>query len=330
MQFLLSAAQEATNRMLSGLFGSISITAWICLLLPQLMENYKSQSANGLSMLFLFVWLIGDIANLCGALFTHLAPPAIALAIYFCFADIVLILQSSYYNAKNARLAARASTRRSSQRNSDDEPLLGRRSSSAGLPGSHRRNSRRESTSGFDPLRRIITGEDETPQRNPWFSNVLSLAAVWIVGAAGYFASAHMGLDLGSDGEEGPSASGTQHTVGMALGYASAVCYLCARIPQIIKNYQEKSCDGLSLLFFLFSLTGNLTYGASLVAYSQTREELIKDLPWLVGSFGTIVEDLVIFFQFRIYGDRGQTKPAVEDGEHAENGNGNGAVYGTA
>lgn len=152
------------------------------------------------------------------------------------------------------------------------------------------------------------------------------------MGAVGYFATAHMGLDLGSDeGGDAPSVQGTQHTVGMVLGYFSAVCYLCARIPQIVKNHREKSCEGLALLFFLLSLTGNVTYGASLVAYSQTKEELIKDLPWLIGSLGTIVEDMVIFFQFRIYGDKGQVKPsAVEDSEAGENGTTNGAVYGTA
>jgi PQ loop repeat protein len=35
-----------------------------------------------------------------------------------------------------------------------------------------------------------------------------------------------------------------------------------ARIPQIIKNQKEKSCEGLSLLFFILSLLGNATYGA--------------------------------------------------------------------
>jgi hypothetical protein len=28
------------------------------------------------------------------------------------------------------------------------------------------------------------------------------------------------------------------------LGYFSAVCYLGARIPQILKNYRDKSCEG--------------------------------------------------------------------------------------
>ena len=58
---------------------------------------------------------------------------------------------------------------------------------------------------------------------------------------------------------------------------------------------------GLSLLFFLLSLTGNLTYGVSLIAYSQDKDYLLNALPWLLGSLGTMVEDAIIFFQFRIY-----------------------------
>lgn len=53
----------------------------------------------------------------------------------------------------------------------------------------------------------------------------------------------------------------------------------------------------------MLSLTGNLTYGVSLVAYSQDKSYLLNALPWLLGSLGTIAEDLIIFVQFRIYSD---------------------------
>ncbi|CRK35224.1 hypothetical protein BN1723_014973 [Verticillium longisporum] len=249
---------------LSGIFGSISLTAWICLLLPQLIANYRAQSADGLSMGFLFIWLLGDITNLVGALFTHLAPSAVALAFYFCIADIVLISQSMYYNAKNARRSSRHRQPRATddQAPGEEDPLLNesrRRTSSTGLPGSQRRHEIHTETS-LEPLRKIVTGEDDTPDSNPWLHNTLSLLAVWLVGAAG-----------------------------------------CARVPQIVKNYREKSCEGLALLFFLLSLTGNLSYGASLIAYSQDPHYLLKALPWLVGSLGTIAEDMVIFAQFHLY-----------------------------
>ncbi|KAF6803455.1 vacuolar membrane pq loop repeat protein [Colletotrichum sojae] len=300
---------------LSGIFGSISLTAWICLLLPQLIANYKAQSADGLSMAFLIVWLIGDVTNLLGALFTHLAPTAVALATYFCFADLVLISQCVYYNTKNARRAARrrssaAVTATGAPAPTEDEPLLARRrSSSAGLPGSHRRQAVHHETT-LDPLRKMVTGEDETPDSNPWLHNTLSILAVYLVGAAGWFISYKVGAWDSPDADVGApeEAKGTFERVGLVLGYFSAVCYLCARIPQIIKNYREKSCEGLALLFFLLSLTGNLTYGASLVAFKQDKDYLLNALPWLLGSLGTMAEDFIIFAQFHLYSPRGENK----------------------
>ncbi|EWY88703.1 hypothetical protein FOYG_09788 [Fusarium oxysporum NRRL 32931] len=290
---------------LSGVFGSISLTSWICLLLPQLFANYKAKSADGLSMAFLVVWLLGDITNLIGALFTHLAPTAIALAGYFCIADIVLIGQAVYYNALNARRASRAGERRSSDP-TEESPLINgsrRRSSSFGLPGSQRRHAT-HTESSMDPLRKIVTGEDETPDSKPWLHNTLSLLAVYVIGFAGWFVSYKVGAwESGDPGtpDAPEEAQSPMELAGLILGYISAALYLCARIPQIIKNHREKSCEGLALLFFMLSMSGNLTYGISLVAYSQDKKYLLNALPWLLGSLGTIAEDLIIFVQFRIY-----------------------------
>lgn len=160
-----------------------------------------------------------------GALFTRLAPTAIALAFYFCIADIVLISQCVYYNTRNARRAAQAE-----QAAGETEPLLvnNRRGSSAGLPGSHRRHVVHEETS-YEPLRKIVTGEDDTPDSNPWLHNTLSLAAVWIVGAAGWFLSFKAGAwdsDPSVPDPEAPSEEDPVALAGLVLGYMSAVCYL--------------------------------------------------------------------------------------------------------
>ncbi|QUC20078.1 uncharacterized protein UV8b_04319 [Ustilaginoidea virens] len=302
---------------LSGIFGSVSLTAWICLLLPQLIANYKAKNADGLSMAFLLVWLLGDVCNLVGALFTKLAPSAVALATYFCCLDAILITQTGYYKAKTAR--RRAVARRDAAALShaaaeayEESPLLGRhgRRSSTDLPGSLiRHESHRESA--LEPIRKVVTGEDETQESRPWLNNLLGLAAVYVVGFAGWFVSFKAGAWDGDQGipddgasVPGPSDAGdVKARLGLILGYMSALFYLCARLPQILKNYQEKSCEGLSLLFFMLSLTGNLTYGLSLMCYSQNSEYLLNSLPWLLGSLGTMVEDSTIFVQFRIYGD---------------------------
>lgn len=69
-------------------------------------------------------------------------------------------------------------------------------------------------------------------------------------------------------------------------------------------------CQGLSLLFFLLSLTGNMAFGLSLLAYSQDPEAVLTALPWLLGSLGTVVEDSIIFVQFRIYSKNGTSQTA--------------------
>ena len=49
---------------------------------PQLIENYTLQSGEGLSVLFVVIWLLGDIANLLGGLLGGLLPTVIILAFY--------------------------------------------------------------------------------------------------------------------------------------------------------------------------------------------------------------------------------------------------------
>ncbi|KAI1292380.1 PQ loop repeat-domain-containing protein [Xylaria venustula] len=293
----MSSQSLPVNEALSGIFGSVSLTAWICLLIPQLITNYKAKSAEGLSMGFLAIWLFGDVTNLSGALVTGLAPTATALAGYFCLSDLILVTQCLYYNIRNARIARQRRRSSGGTESSEERPLL-RRNSTAST--SHPRRSRREQ-SNPDAIKRVATGESEPSKTSPWLTNSLALLAIHVVGAAGWFISYRVGAWDQPDGADAPDPSSPASVSGMVLGYASAICYLCARIPQIVKNYKEKSCEGLALLFFLFSLTGNLTYGLSVFSYSQDSQYLIKAVPWLVGSLGTIVEDFIIFYQFRIY-----------------------------
>ncbi|KAI9047099.1 hypothetical protein LZ554_009172 [Drepanopeziza brunnea f. sp. 'monogermtubi'] len=295
---------------LSGVFGSISLATWIFLLLPQLYLNYKTGSAEGISLAFLSVWLIGDITNLSGALWADLVPTVIALAIYFCFADVVLITQCLYYNHINSSNAARHSSVASAA--TEDEPLLQRHRSSdtIGLPGSHRRRSSALSRNS----RTKVLGEDQDAGMQPWLKNLLSIVGIILVGTAGWAIAWQAGVwapintpSAGDDVDAQTTALGAK-----ILGYISAVCYLGARIPQIVKNYREKSCEGLALLFFLLSLMGNLTYGISILAHSLEKDYIWTNLPWLIGSLGTMAEDAIIFVQFRMYDPKGKAGLAVE------------------
>ena len=49
---------------------------------PQIIENYRRKSGEGLSVLFVVIWLIGDLFNLFGALLAGLLSTVIILAAY--------------------------------------------------------------------------------------------------------------------------------------------------------------------------------------------------------------------------------------------------------
>lgn len=71
----------------------------------------------------------------------------------------------------------------------------------------------------------------------------------------------------------------------------------------------------LSLLFFVLSLLGNATYGAGILFHSVEREYFMTNLPWLIGSLGTMAEDAVIFVQFSAFGEKKEGEG--EEGESA-------------
>jgi hypothetical protein len=61
----------------------------------------------------------------------------------------------------------------------------------------------------------------------------------------------------------------------------------------------------------MLSLLGNATYGAGILFHSTEKEYFLTNLPWLIGSLGTMVEDAIIFVQFRAFGS-GEASSALE------------------
>ena len=79
------------------------------------------------------------------------------------------------------------------------------------------------------------------------------------------------------------------------------ILYLGSRIPQIVLNYERKSCDGISFMFFLFACLGNLTYVISILSIDMSWNYLWVNSSWLAGSLGTLGLDFTIFVQFFLY-----------------------------
>ncbi|ODN83206.1 hypothetical protein L202_01393 [Cryptococcus amylolentus CBS 6039] len=100
-----------------------------------------------------------------------------------------------------------------------------------------------------------------------------------------------------------------QRTVGRISAWSCTTLYLTSRLPQIWKNYQRKSVEGLSILLFLMAFCGNVTYVASILLNpsggadpADNAHYLLESLPYLLGSGGTLMFDLTIMIQSLIYG----------------------------
>jgi solute carrier family 66 (lysosomal lysine-arginine transporter), member 1 len=197
------------------------------------------------------------------AIWGGLLPSVIIISAYFILADSVLIFQILYFRRHPEN--DRRSSVRSIHTTSESTPLLPRRTSFAESPPSTR-------------LKIVLQ----------------YVGALFLVIAAGI-----LGWALSSenhprgDNNDTPSAS-TDDLGPKILGYVSAVLYLSARIPQIYLNWRLKSTEGLSLLFFMFSTLGNISFSASILFAMTDREYLMLNLPWLLGSAGTVVFDFTV------------------------------------
>ena len=61
-------------------------------------------------------------------------------------------------------------------------------------------------------------------------------------------------------------------------------------------------CGGESKACHLSNL-GALLTSQKILLHSIEKVYFLKNLPWLIGSLGTLAEDAIIFYQFHKYGD---------------------------
>ena len=293
---------------------SVSIACWLVVFSPQIIENFRRSSAEGLSLSFLLIWLLGDLFNILGGIFQGVLPTMLILAIYYTLADIVLLAQVLYYSgflfgSKTSKDLIEESTETMPTETSPLMPRIASPTSerransprSLTLPdGQHNINSfvslRRSSSAtshsflhnGIDgvhlspatPLR-DQQAEQTLPVQSALQSTIFNIGAVLLVclaGVAGWYLSELRSQQ--SSYNHTPTEDGTRNedlefdTPGQVFGYLCAVLYLGSRIPQILLNHRRKSTEGVSMLFFLFACIGNLTYVLSIFAYEPACAKL--------------------------------------------------------
>lgn len=299
--------------LISTLLGTFSIIAWLFAQLPQIYKNFKLHSTSGLSVFFLGEWLLGDLSNLLGCLFTGQATWQVVIATYYCFVDCCLMGQYIWYEWLKHGRPMKSIWWPRSKENKDDvvdgmsiysqSTINDDSSSVASKPidtptkgtlktddvRGHFRMPRYSSSPatrslssslGTTPTQRglrIPSGSSPSPSPR----TVLYISLLLAVVAQASPISATGEHDI-SDGEEYDAIA----IAGTVVSWLSTLLYLGSRVPQLYKNHTRKSTAGLSPALFIAAFFGNLFYSSSML----TNPNAWNDYP-AYGGGGWVGED---------------------------------------
>lgn len=117
---------------------------------------------------------------------------------------------------------------------------------------------------------------------------------------------------------------------GTCLGWVSSVLYLMSRVSQIRQNARRQDTEGLAMAMFVSAASANLCTGTGILLRTFSWQELEEQAPWLVGSLGTIMLDMIILSQSFKYGSGkhhphartpdAQRAPAARHARHSSDG----------
>lgn len=258
--------------------------------MPQIYKNYQIQSTAGLSIFFLSEWLLGDLTNLLGALFTNQATWQIIIATYYTFVDVCLVVQFFWYTYIKPRLVGTSlHSAASSERSDGDSDVINAlspintefpegplcrtemqqsRGQEEGLKPSSDDGNQQFSPVNYHGHSVDFPSPKERQANFPW-SSVASPKTV-IAGAAaslvqpGRAAPIPVLIGLKALQLQVQSESSLE-LAGTILSWCSTLLYLGSRLPQLYKNWSRKSTAGLSPLLFLAAFSGNFFYSTSLL-----------------------------------------------------------------
>jgi len=354
---------------LSDLLGYISMLSWLFAQFPQLIVNWKLQSAEGLALPFLINWLFGDLTNLVGCILTHQLPFQTYLASYFCVVDACLISQYAYYTpfsrfflpppakvpgtpgysySSLPRSAAVSATRgRSKSVGLEIERGLRRlsllreqgyqegaevpveemheRMASAGSQRAERSTSKQRSSNigvrkagmvflavgGLFRIGHQSIRETRTLKPIGEVLGELDIAPVY--SAPTFFNTSALNLSFLDEPLrmvlEPNREADTERVIGRVFAWTCTTLYLTSRLPQIWKNFVRKSVEGLSMGLFISAFLGNFFYVCSILTSPPANGPgakgfLLESIPYLLGSGGVLIFDMIIVLQGRLYRDR--------------------------
>ncbi|RHZ84795.1 hypothetical protein Glove_74g108 [Diversispora epigaea] len=285
----------------SFFLGCISIVCWLNAQFPQIVTNYLNGSADGLSLPFLLNWLLGDLANLIGCILTKRLAFQYYLAEYFCAVDFGLFFQYFYYTYKKKPVV-------------EDEDLE--------FIFNEENNNNEMTTNNIRPLSATLSLRDSilegakknytfpTRKKGSYQRASTMIFAIFLFAfhtTSTISSSSSISTSSVSKNEDNNNNEFTlfleenSDTIGKIMAWSCTLLYLTSRMPQIWKNYTRRSVEGLSIFMFIFAALGNLSYTLSIFTHplaKTSQEYLHEQIPYVLGSIGTLAFDVTIFLQW--------------------------------
>ncbi|KAG8372278.1 hypothetical protein BUALT_Bualt12G0049700 [Buddleja alternifolia] len=101
MDYCLCSGRDGVSLAL----GIISIVSWVVAEIPQIITSYNQKSTQGLSVVFLLTWILGDLLNLSGCLLEPATlPTQYYTALLYTVTTLLLSSQAVYYGHIYPRL----------------------------------------------------------------------------------------------------------------------------------------------------------------------------------------------------------------------------------
>ncbi|KAK8923685.1 hypothetical protein KSP39_PZI019894 [Platanthera zijinensis] len=284
--------------------GIASLIFWGIAEIPQLLTNFRTKSAHGVSLAFLLTWFIGDIFNLVGC---HLEqatlPTQYYTALLYTAVTAVLIVQTFYYGYYARRHPRKGRNVDVTAADDDDAVKVGSGPSTS-APALHINSSSSEDEADDDDRGATTVFSIPPPQHLP----PATTPSPFIIGSAGLPSQANslMETNIYFHGRRLLKnarfmTAMENNPYGIALGWVMAAIYMGGRLPQIYLNIKRGGVEGLNPLMFMFAIIANATYVGSILARSVEWEMIKGNAPWLLDAIICVLLDLFIMMQFAYY-----------------------------
>ncbi|KAB5551616.1 hypothetical protein DKX38_008927 [Salix brachista] len=260
--------------------GMISVLSWGVAEVPQIVTNYKKKSTEGLSLAFLFTWIIGDLFNVFGCM---LEPATLPTQYYMAVGPV------SSHSEEAGRIKQGNSSDAGAQVNSADKQI----NESAAPDGTNGLSS---------PIPFPTLPQKSSPERDLYYASARSLSRSHTPSVGPFLAqrmappsfSIRNSIEEPLLGEDVATQSAPNLNTKTMLCVVSVVTFLGtlnlhhsanSRLDRVFENKHQGifiqvgrkilqikrgKVEGLNPLMFVFALVGNITYVARYCFNSST------------------------------------------------------------